>query len=139
MEEEEFEPLIIAFCCSWCAYAGADLAGTARTSYPANVRIIRLMCSGMVHPALVMDALMKGADGVLIAGCHLGDCHYTDGNLKTQRRVDALTLMLEDMGIDRERLRLEWVSSSEGEKFAHIIREMTEEIKKIGPSSFKLG
>lgn len=97
------------------------------------------MCSGMVHPALVMDALMKGADGVLIAGCHLGDCHYTDGNLKTQRRVDALTLMLEDMGIDRERLRLEWVSSSEGEKFAHIIREMTEEIKKIGPSSFKLG
>ena len=133
----EFEPLILAFCCNWCAYAGADLAGTARISYPSNIRIIRVMCSGMVHPALVMDAISKGIDGVLIAGCHPGDCHYTDGNLKTERRFEAMQVMLEDMGIETERLRLEWVSSGEGEKFAKVVREMTEQLKKIGPSPFK--
>ncbi len=137
MAETDFEPLILAFCCNWCSYAGADLAGTARISYPPNVRIIRVMCSGMVHPALAMDALMKGVDGVLIAGCHPGDCHYTDGNLKTERRVDAMFVMMEDMGIEPERLRLEWVSSGEGEKFAKVIREMTEQLKKLGPSPFK--
>jgi len=136
MEEAEFEPLILAFCCNWCAYAGADLAGTARISYPPNIRIIRVMCSGMVHPALVMDALMKGLDGVLIAGCHPGDCHYIDGNLKTERRIDAMKLMLEDLGIEQERLHLEWISSGEGEKFARVIREMTQELKKIGPNPF---
>ena len=94
------------------------------------------MCTGMVHPALVMDAFTKGVDGVLIAGCHPGDCHYTDGNLKAERRVDALTVMMEDMDIEPERLRLEWVSSSEGEKFAGVVREMTEEIRKLGPSPF---
>ena len=139
MERNEFEPLILAFCCNWCAYAGADLAGTARIPYPPNVRIIRLMCSGMVHPAHVMDALMKGVDGVLIAGCHPGDCHYTDGNLKTERRVEALMVMMEDMGIEPERLRLEWVSSGEGEKFARAVREMTEQLKEIGPNPFKMG
>ncbi len=137
MAETDFEPLILAFCCNWCSYAGADLAGTARIPYPPNVRIIRVMCSGMVHPALAMDALMKGVDGVLIAGCHPGDCHYTDGNLKTERRVDAMFVMMEDMGIEPERLRLEWVSSGEGEKFAKVIREMTEQLKKLGPSPFK--
>ncbi len=135
--EGEFEPVILAFCCNWCSYAGADLAGTARLSYPSNIRIIRVMCSGMVHPALVMDALSKGVDGVLIAGCHPGDCHYTDGNLKTERRFEAMQVMMEDMGIETERLRLEWVSSGEGEKFARVVREMTEQVKKIGPNPFK--
>jgi len=139
MGEAEFEPLILAFCCNWCSYAGADLAGTARIPYPPNVRIIRVMCSGMVHPALVMDALMKGVDGVLIAGCHPGDCHYVDGNLKTERRVEALTVMMGDMGIEPERLRLEWVSSGEGEKFARVVREMTEQIRELGPNPFKTG
>jgi F420-non-reducing hydrogenase iron-sulfur subunit len=137
MGETEFEPLILAFCCNWCAYAGADLAGTARLSYPPNIRIIRAMCSGMVHPALVIDALMKGADGILIAGCHPGDCHYTDGNVKTERRVEAMYVMMEDMGIERDRLRLEWVSSGEGEKFARVVRETTEQVKKIGLNPFK--
>jgi len=135
--ESEFEPLILAFCCNWCSYAGADLAGTARISYPPNIRIIRVMCSGMVHPALVMDALSKGIDGVLIAGCHPGDCHYTDGNIKTERRFEAMQVMMEDMGIETERLHLEWVSSGEGEKFARVVREMTEQLKKIGPNPFK--
>jgi F420-non-reducing hydrogenase iron-sulfur subunit len=138
MGEEEFEPLILTFCCNWCSYAAADLAGTARIPYPTNIRIIRVMCSGMVHPALVMDAFMKGADGVLITGCHPGDCHYIDGNLKTERRIEALTVMMEDMGIEPERLRLEWVSAGEGEKFARVVREMTEQIKELGPNPFKM-
>ncbi|MFQ6081052.1 MAG: hydrogenase iron-sulfur subunit [Candidatus Bathyarchaeia archaeon] len=137
MEEGEFEPLILAFCCNWCAYAGADLAGTSRIPYPPNIRILRVMCSSMVHPALVIDAFMKGVDGVLIAGCHPGDCHYIDGNLKAERRVDALGVMMEDMGIEPERLRLEWISSGEGEKFAKVVREMTEQIQRIGPNPFK--
>jgi len=136
MAETEFEPRIIAFCCNWCSYAGADLAGTARIPYPPNILIIRVMCSGMVHPALVVDSLTKGADGVLICGCHLGDCHYIDGNLKTERRAEALKLMLEDMGIEPERFRLEWISSSEGEKFARVMREMVDQIKKLGPNPF---
>ncbi len=139
MAQEEFEPLILTFCCNWCSYAAADLAGTARISYPPNVRIIRVMCSGMVHPALVMDALMKGVDGILITGCHPGDCHYIDGNLKAERRIEALTVMMEDMGIEIERLRLEWISSGEGEKFARVIREMTEQIRRLGPNPFKVG
>ena len=136
MAGTEFEPRIIAFCCNWCSYAGADLAGTARIPYPPNILIIRVMCSGMVHPALVVDSLTKGADGVLICGCHLGDCHYIDGNLKTERRAEALKLMLEDMGIEPERFRLEWISSSEGEKFARVMREMVDQIKKLGPNPF---
>ena len=136
MAETEFEPRIIAFCCNWCSYAGADLAGTARIPYPPNILIIRVMCSGMVHPALVVDSLTKGADGVLICGCHLGDCHYIDGNLKTERRAEALKVMLEDMGIEPERFRLEWISSSEGEKFARVMREMVDQVKKLGPSPF---
>jgi F420-non-reducing hydrogenase iron-sulfur subunit len=134
----EFEPLIVGFCCNWCSYAGADLAGTSRIQYPTNVRILRVMCSGMVHPAIVMEALTKGADGVLICGCHPGDCHYIDGNLKTERRFDAMTIMLQDMGIEPERLRLEWVSSSEGERFAAVVRDFTEQIRKLGPSPFKM-
>jgi F420-non-reducing hydrogenase iron-sulfur subunit len=137
-QEEEFEPLIIAFCCNWCSYTGADLAGTSRLQYPPNVRIIRVMCSGMVHPNLVIDALSKGADGVIMCGCHPGDCHYLEGNLKAQSRADAIFLLLEDLGIEYERYRLEWVSASEGQKFAETMREFTETVKSLGPSPYKM-
>ena len=135
--QDEFEPLIIGFCCNWCSYAGADLAGVSRLQYPPNIRIIRVMCSSMVHPNLVIDALTKGADGVLICGCHPGDCHYEEGNLKTEKRAEAIYLMLEDFGLEEERFRLEWVSASEGPKFAQVAREFTEQIKKLGPSPYK--
>ncbi|MDI6735216.1 MAG: hydrogenase iron-sulfur subunit [bacterium] len=133
----EFEPLILAFCCNWCSYTGADLAGVSRLQYPANIRIIRVMCSGMVHPNLVVDALTKGADGVLICGCHIGDCHYLEGNKKAESRADAINLMLEDFGIEPERFRLEWISASEGPKFAKVMQEMTETIKQLGQSPFR--
>jgi F420-non-reducing hydrogenase iron-sulfur subunit len=134
---EEFEPLLLAFCCNWCSYAGADLAGVSRIQYPPNVRIIRVMCSGMVHPSLVVDALTKGADGVLICGCHPGDCHYREGNLKAEARAEAIRVMLEDMGIEEERFRLEWISASEATKFAEVVRGMIEKIKELGPSPYK--
>jgi F420-non-reducing hydrogenase iron-sulfur subunit len=136
-QEEEFEPLIIALCCNWCSYTGADLAGTSRLQYPHNIRIIRVMCSGMVHPNLVIDALSKGADGVLMCGCHPGDCHYLEGNLKAESRADAIFLMLEDLGIEPERFRLEWVSASEGQRFAELMKEFTDTIKSLGPSPFR--
>ena len=136
-DEETFEPVIIGFCCNWCSYAGADLAGVSRQQYPPNLRIIRVMCSGMVHPNLVIDALTKGADGVLICGCHPGDCHYLEGNLKAENRKEAIELMLEDFGIEPERFRLEWVSASEGPRFAELIREMTETVRALGPSMYK--
>ncbi|MCJ2670003.1 MAG: hydrogenase iron-sulfur subunit [Thermoplasmata archaeon] len=139
MEEEEFEPLIIAFCCNWCSYAGADLAGVSRFQYPPNIRVIRTMCSGMVHPNLVMDALTKGADGIIICGCHIGDCHYLEGNVVTEKRAEAIELMLEDFGLEPERFRLEWVSASEGDKFARVMNEMVETIKALGPSPYKMG
>ena len=133
---EEFEPTILAFCCNWCSYTGADLAGIGRLQYPPNIRIIRVMCSSMVHPNLVINALTKGADGVIMCGCHPGDCHYIDGNLKTEKRADAITLMLEDFGLEEERFRLEWVSASEGPKFARVMQEMVETIKALGPSPY---
>ena len=135
--QDEFEPLIVGFCCNWCSYAGADLAGVSRLQYPPNIRIIRVMCSSMVHPNLVIEALTKGADGVLICGCHPGDCHYEDGNLKTEKRADAIFLMLEDFGLEAERFRLEWVSASEGPKFAQVAKEFTEQVKKLGPNPYK--
>lgn len=135
--QDEFEPLIISFCCNWCSYAGADLAGVSRLQYPPNIRIIRVMCSGMVHPNLVIEALTKGADGVLMCGCHPGDCHYEEGNLKAEKRADAIFLMLEDFGLEPERFRLEWVSASEGPKFAQVAKEFTEQIKKLGPNPYK--
>ena len=137
MAEEDFEPLIIGFCCNWCSYAGADLAGVSRLQYPPNLRVIRVMCSGMVHPNLVIDALTKGADGVIICGCHPGDCHYLEGNLKAENRKEAIELMLEDFGLEPERFRLEWVSASEGPRFAEVIREMTEAVRALGPSPYK--
>jgi len=137
MSDGDFEPTIIAFCCNWCSYAGADLAGVSRLQYPPNMRIIRVMCSGMVHPNLVIDALTKGADGVIICGCHPGDCHYLEGNLKAESRKEAIELMLEDFGLEPERFRLEWVSASEGPKFAEVMREMTEAVRALGPSPYK--
>ncbi len=137
-DEETFEPVIVGFCCNWCSYAGADLAGVSRFQYPPNLRIIRVMCSGMVHPNLVIDALTKGADGVLICGCHIGDCHYLDGNVKAENRKEAIELMLEDFGVEPERFRLEWVSASEGPRFAEVIREMTESVRALGPSMYKV-
>lgn len=136
MSGESFEPLVITFCCNWCSYAGADLAGVSRIQYPPNIRIIRVMCSGMVHPNLVIDALTKGADGVLICGCHPGDCHYMEGNLKAEARADAIKLMMQDFGIEEERFRLEWVSASEGPRFAQVVTEMVSQVKELGPSSF---
>jgi len=138
MMNEIFEPLVIGFCCNWCSYAGADLAGVSRIQYPPSLRIIRVMCSGMVHPNLVIDALTKGADGVIICGCHIGDCHYIEGNMKAEKRADAILLMLEDFGIEPERFRLEWVSAAEGPRFAEVMRDFTEEIRQLGPSPYKM-
>jgi len=138
MANEEYEPLIIGFCCNWCSYAGADLAGVSRLQYPPNMRIVRVMCSGMVHPNLVIDALTKGADGVIICGCHIGDCHYLEGNLKAENRKEAIDLLLEDFGLEPERFRLEWISASEGPRFAEVIREMTQTIRELGPSPYKV-
>ncbi|MCK4444434.1 MAG: hydrogenase iron-sulfur subunit [Thermoplasmata archaeon] len=138
MEEEEYDPTLIAFCCNWCSYAGADLAGVSRFQYPPNVRIVRTMCSGMVHPNLVINALTKGADGVIICGCHPGDCHYIDGNLVTEKRAGAIELMLEDFGLEPERFRLEWISASEGDKFARVMTEMVDSLKSLGPSPYKM-
>jgi len=137
MPEDEFEPRIIAFCCNWCSYTGADLAGTSRLQYPPNLLIVRVMCSGMVHPNMVIEALTKGADGVMICGCHPGDCHYLEGNLKAEMRAEAIELMLEDFGLEPERFRLEWVSASEGQRFAKVATEMVEQVKAVGPSPYK--
>jgi len=134
----EFEPKIIGFLCNWCSYAGADLAGVSRIQYPSNIRIIRVMCSGRIDPTFILEALKDGADGVLVAGCHLpSDCHYISGNFKTLRRITLLKKVLQDFGIEPERVRLEWVSASEGDKFAAIVRDMVEEIKKFGPNPLK--
>jgi F420-non-reducing hydrogenase iron-sulfur subunit len=136
MSVETFEPLIITFCCNWCSYAGADLAGVSRLQYPPNIRIIRVMCSGMVHPNLVIDALTKSADGVLMCGCHPGDCHYQEGNLKAEARADAIKLMMQDFGIEEERFRLEWVSASEAARFVQVVTDMVSQVRALGPSPF---
>ncbi len=130
-----FEPKIVGFLCNWCSYTGADLAGTARTIYPPNVRVIRVMCSGRVEPGFVLKALSDGADGVLIAGCHPGDCHYQEGNFKTMRRFPLLKKVLGQLGVEEERVRLEWISASEGDRFARVVKEMTEGIRALGPFS----
>ena len=128
-----FEPKIVGFLCNWCSYTGADLAGTSRLKYAPNVRPIRVMCSGRVDPTFVLKAFAEGADGVLVAGCHPGDCHYMTGNYKTMRRIPLLKKLLEQFGVEPERLRLEWVSASEGERFKEVVDEMTETIRKLGP------
>lgn len=132
---DNFEPKIVAFCCNWCSYAGADLAGTSRIQYSPNIRVIRVMCSGRVNPLFVIKALSIGADGVLILGCHPGDCHYIEGNYKTMRRIPLLKKMMKQLGIEEERVRLEWVSASEGAKFAEVTNNFTQTIRDLGPSS----
>jgi len=128
-----WQPTIVAFFCNWCTYTAADLAGTSRLKYPPNARVIRVMCSGRVDPQFVVEAFARGADGVLIGGCHPGDCHYIEGNYKTMRRVTLLRRLLREMGIADDRLRLEWISASEGEKVARVIGEMVAALRALGP------
>jgi len=134
---EEFEPNIIGFLCNWCSYAGADLAGTSRMKYPPNIKSIRVMCSGRVDPVFILEALKKGADGVLVAGCHPGDCHYQSGNYKANRRIKLLKKLLDEMAVNPKRVRFEYVSASEGQKFATIVTEFVDELKKMGPNPLK--
>ena len=133
----EFEPKIIGFLCNWCSYAGADLCGVSRYQYPTNVRPVRVMCSTRISPHLVLDIFKAGADGILLGGCHLNDCHYISGNFYTEKRVRLMLKLLEDAGVDPKRLRLEWVSASEGEKFSKVVTEFTETIRSLGPNQVK--
>lgn len=132
-----FEPKVIAFTCTWCAYAAADLAGTVRMQYPHSVRVVRVMCTGMVHPNLVLEAFQHGADGVMVMGCHPGDCHYVDGNLKAEARLVVLNEMLETMGLEEERFRLVWCSAAEAERFVAAVTDMTELLRDLGPSPYR--
>ncbi|NQU96955.1 MAG: hydrogenase iron-sulfur subunit [Chloroflexi bacterium] len=128
-----WEPKILGLLCNWCSYLGADLAGSSRMHHAPNVHIVRLMCSGRVEPTFIVSALKNGADGVLIAGCHPGDCHYTDGNLKTQRRIPLLKKMLAQMGVEEERVKLAWISAAEAPDFVRLVNGFTEEIRQLGP------
>lgn len=133
MADQQFEPKIVGFLCRWCSYTGADLAGTSRMEYPANMVGIRVMCSGRVDPTFVVKALKEGADGVLIAGCHPGDCHYSEGNYKAMRRHPMLLNLLEQFGVEPQRVRLEWISASEGELFAEVVTDFTGQLRELGP------
>jgi F420-non-reducing hydrogenase iron-sulfur subunit len=133
VSENHFQPKIVAFFCTWCTYTASDLAGISRRAYAPNVRVIRLMCSGRLDPQFVLAAFRYGADGVLIGGCHPGDCHYQEGNYKTRRRIELLRAVLRDLGVKDPRLRLEWISASEGEKVQRVCNEMTEELRRLGP------
>jgi coenzyme F420-reducing hydrogenase delta subunit len=135
--ETTFEPKIVGFLCNWCSYAGADLAGTSRMKYPQNVRIIRVPCSGRVDPLFVVKAFQDGADGVLVLGCHPGDCHYQQGNYFAQRRFALMHRLLEFTGVETDRLYIEWVSASEGKKFAQVVTTFTEKVRALGPSRVK--
>ena len=130
----EFEPRIIAFLCNWCTYTGADLAGTIRSLYPHNVRIVRIMCTGALDPIYVVKPLLEGADGVLVGGCHPGDCHYVNGNMKARRRMATLKTILSEFGLEDERVWVRWISASEGKRFAQTIEEMTARLKELGPN-----
>ena len=129
----EHKPKIIGFLCNWCSYAGADMAGTSRMSYPDNIRIVRVPCSGRVDPLLIAKSFTEGADGVLIAGCHPGDCHYNEGNYYARRRFALLKALLDFMGIEKERFRLEWVSAAEGKRFTEVVTSFTDAVTKLGP------
>jgi F420-non-reducing hydrogenase iron-sulfur subunit len=134
---DEWEPKIIGFLCNWCSYAGADLCGVSRYQYPTNVRPVRVMCSTRISPHLVLDIFRAGADGILLGGCHLNDCHYISGNFYTEKRVRLMKKLLEDSGVEPQRLRLEWVSASEGEKFSKVVTEFTEQVRKLGASKVR--
>ena len=133
MNKDGFEPKIVGFLCNWCSYRGADMAGTARMKCAPNVRVVRVMCSGRVDPVFVLKAFKEGADGGLILGCHPGDCHYAEGNYKAARRIPLLKKMLGQFGIEDDRVRLDWVSASEGDRFTKIVNEMTAKVKELGP------
>ena len=133
IKQNGFNPRIVAFLCNWCTYTGADLAGVARLKSSPSVRVIRTMCTGRVDPSFVLKAFKLGADGVLIGGCHIGDCHYSEGNYKTLRRVELLKMILKEYGIDPGRLRLEWISASEGDKYAHVTLDFEKQIRELGP------
>ena len=137
MPDSGFEPRIIGFLCNWCTYTGADLAGTSRLQYPPNLRVIRLMCSGAVDVSYVLKPLLEGADGVLIGGCHPGDCHYQEGNYKARRRIAILEESLATMGFDKDRVWLRWISASEGGKFAETVAQFTARLKALGPNPTK--
>jgi len=132
---EDWEPKIVAFCCNWCTYTGADLAGISRIQYPPNVRIIRVPCSGRVNPFYIVKALQEGADGVLVSGCHPGECHYITGNLSARRKFAMLKNFLAYIGIDEDRTMFSWVSASEGDKFAQLVTKVTERVKALGPAN----
>lgn len=134
-----FTPNIVGFACQWCTYAGADLAGNLRAKYPTSIKLIKVPCSGRIKPEYIVEALAKGADGVLVGGCHFGDCHYKDGNIKTKNRLDMLSKMLEDMGVDPRRFRREWISGAEGQRFADVVTEFTNELIELGPNPLKGG
>lgn len=135
--QEDFEPTIIAFVCNWCTYTAADLAGTSRRAYPSNVRLIRVMCTGMVDPKYIIKAFLEGADAVLVSGCHPGDCHYINGNYKARRRMKLLKAILPRYGFDEKRLKLTWIGASDGIQFARTIHDMVGEIKTLGPNAAK--
>ncbi len=134
----DYEPRIVAFLCNWCTYTGADLAGTSRLQYPPNVRVVRMMCSGAVDPVYVLKPLIDGADGVLIGGCHPGDCHYQTGNYKTRRRYVAMREILKSTGLEDNRIWLRWISASEGQRFAETITEMVAALREMGPSPMRV-
>ncbi|MBS1552811.1 MAG: hydrogenase iron-sulfur subunit [Bacteroidetes bacterium] len=133
MDKEKWEPKIVAFVCNWCTYTGADLAGTSRMKYPANAKMIRVMCSGSIDPVFIIKAFERGADGVLVSGCHPNDCHYNAGNFHARRRWDFFHELLDFIGIEKERLQFSWISASEGKKFADVIAKVTKDIKTLGP------
>ncbi len=133
----DFRPTILAFCCNWCSYAGADLAGVSRLQMPSNVHVVRVMCSASVKPEYVMKALSQGVDGVLVLGCHIGDCHYMTGNHRTAKRMPLVQKVLKETGIDERRLRLDWVSAAEGEKFQNVITEFVKEVENLGPNPMR--
>lgn len=133
----DFNPTILAFCCNWCSYAGADLAGVSRLQMPPNVHVIRVMCSASVKPEYVLKAISQGVDGVLVLGCHIGDCHYMTGNHRTAKRIPIVQKVLKEVGIDERRLRLDWVSASEGEKFQKVVVEFVDEVTKLGPNPMR--
>jgi len=132
-----FEPKILAFCCNWCSYAGADLAGVSRYQYPPNVRIIRMMCSGRVDPEFILHAFQKGIDGVMVIGCHIGDCHYVSGNLEAEKKVKMVKKLLKMVGFESDRLALEWVSAAEGLRFSRLITDFVEKVKLLGPNPLR--
>jgi len=138
MSAEPFSPVIIAFVCNWCTYTAADLAGTSRLPYPENVRMIRVMCTGMVDPQYIIKAFLEGADGVLVSGCHPGDCHYINGNYKARRRIKLLKTILPRFGIDADRLRLTWIGASDGIEFAHTMHRLVDQVKALGPNPARL-